>query len=215
MQRDVPFEVGEIYHAYNRGAHKENIFTQHIDYARFQLLMYLGNSKKSVNLRNVLRKYDKGRTFVKIYEEMEVPAEERLVDVLAYTLMPNHFHFVLRQRQEDGIYRYVQKVATAYSMYFNAKYEHSGTIFQGKFKSKHAEDDDYLRWLFAYVYANPLEIKKDILKYPYSSFTDVCAKQRRPESRIISWESLMELGDDHPAEVGDIKRLTKVGPLSD
>src|SRR3989344_2030506 len=81
-----------------------------------------------------------------------------LVSVLAYCLMPNHFHLVLRQKNQDGITLFMRKLATAYAMYFNTKYDHSGVLFQCRYKSKHVNTDAYLRWIFSYVHLNPLEI---------------------------------------------------------
>ena len=154
MLRRVPLVEGEIYHVYNRGAHKRDIFTTDWDYQRFQVLLYLSNTKDPINLRDLFEKH-KGRSFGGMFSEV---VDGSLVSVLAYCLMPNHFHLVLRQKNQDGITLFMRKLATAYAMYFNTKYDHSGVLFQGRYKSKHVNTDAYLRWIFSYVHLNPLEI---------------------------------------------------------
>ena len=224
---------GEIYHVYNRGAHKSAIFGIPADYNRFQALLYLANSRVPVDFREVLDRSE-GRTFAGIFDES---VDQSLVSVLAYCLMPNHFHLVVRQKTEGGISLFMRKLATAYSMYFNTKYEHSGTLFQGKFKSKHVDNDPYLRWIFSYVHLNPLELvepewkdkgvqnkeraRRYVAEYPYSSHTDY-VREKRAASIIVDFsESLESLrgfdefeyllqwqeNDNQPAKVGPSRTL--------
>jgi putative transposase len=195
MLRHVPLSSGETYHIYNRGAHKQAIFTNDQDYRRFQLGLHLANHSESVIIRDVLSS-DKYREPFSGF-----PADKSLVDVLAYTLMPNHFHLVLRQKSEGGITRFMKKIGVGYSMYYNNKYEHSGTLFQGPFKSSHIDTEPYFRWIFAYVHLNPVEllrpdwlaqsnpntvgIKEFINTYKYSSYMDY-RQESRPEKAILS-----------------------------
>jgi len=187
---------GEYYHVYNRGAHKREIFNNPGDYFRFQLMLHLSNTDDRIVMRDLLESY-KGRSFVEIFEEVEV--SHSLVDVLAYCLMPNHFHLILRQKSKDGISHFMKKLATSYSMYFNTKYECSGTLFQGRFQSKHVADESYFRWLFAYVHFNPLKLvepkwkeegvqnplktKAFLASYHHSSYVDYCVTAR--SERVI------------------------------
>jgi putative transposase len=198
MLRKQPLVEGETYHVYNRGANKQRIFTNTSDYARFSLLLHLANSRTPVHLANLLQRYQ-GRSFIEIYENEKV--SDRLVDILAYSLMPNHFHLIIRQKEKDGIAIFMKKLATGYSMYFNAKYEHSGTLFQGRFKSRHIDSEEYFRYIFAYVHLNPLDIfqadwksdgikdkrgaRKFLKSYAYGSFPDYPVSSR-PEGLILS-----------------------------
>lgn len=224
MLRDAPLLDEHIYHIYNRGAHKADIFLTNIDYARFQLLLFLSNSIHPIHTANLLRQYkNKGLSFINVYSGED--REQLLVDVLAYALMPNHFHLILRQRVENGISIFMRKLGTAYSSYFNAIHEHSGTVFQGTFKSTFVDVSEYLRWLFAYVALNPLDVgfpswkergvsdpqtAYDFLKnYPHASFPDMCGEAKRPESAILSFSALEEFGEDVP-DFSDIKELFEV-----
>mgnify|MGYP003387401981 CR=1 FL=1 len=122
MRRDAPFAVGETYHIFNRGAHKLEIFKTPHDYDRFLILLHLANSSQPLVVRDILNRY-RGESSV-IYREEKI--DKSLVDVLGYTLMPNHFHLVMRQKAEEGISTFLRRLLTGYSMYFNLIHDHSG-----------------------------------------------------------------------------------------
>ena len=196
-QRGQTLAVGEHYHVFNRGAHKQLIFKSDEDHRRFLVLLLLANSTCPLDIRGTLQKYN-GHVCTDTFNEK---SDKSLVDILAYTLMPNHFHLVLRQKTEGGICAFMRKVCTAYSMYFNAKYKHGGVLFQGRYQSKHINNDSYFRYIFSYVHLNPLELLEPHWKnstprnskrlqmllssYPYSSYVDYCV-QSRPEQNILS-----------------------------
>lgn len=118
--------------------------------------------------------------------------------------MDNHFHILLKQIKDGGVTTFMQKVATAYAMYFNKKYKRTGGLFEGAFKSKHIEDDTYLKYLFAYIHLNPAkmveenwrncsidkreDIKNFIKSYPYSSFYDYCGILRAEKNVLTANE---------------------------
>lgn len=200
MQRKDILTSGETYHVYNRGAHKRDIFKDEADYLRMKMLLYLHNGKAPVIMRDILSKY-KGRSYVDVFGN-EQP-DKTLVDILAYCLMPNHFHIVLQQKSDNGITKFIRKVGTGYSMYFNTKYEHSGVLFQGRFKSSHIDNDAYHRYIFAYVHLNPIElveskwkeggikspgkVRKFLHGYAHSSFYDYSVG-KRPERTVLAYD---------------------------
>jgi putative transposase len=168
--RRTPFVIGEYYHIYNRGVEKRKIFLDKEDYFHFLKLLYICNSEKSITLRNIGESFDRGKT---------------IVDIGAYCLMPNHFHLLCHEKTENGTSIFMKKLLTAYAMYFNKKYERTGVLFQGRFKSKYSNTDNYLKYLYAYIHLNPAKLKEpkwrklkafnsrellDFVKnYPYSS----------------------------------------------
>ncbi|HVM73298.1 MAG TPA: transposase [Candidatus Paceibacterota bacterium] len=196
--------AGETYHVFNRGAHKQAICTSAADYERLLLLLYLYNTPERVVTRDVLSKYStkrhKNACFTDIFRREY--SEKSLVDILAYCLMPNHFHLIVRPKTDTSLQTFVQKVCVAYSMYFNTKYLHSGTIFQGRYKAVHVESDSQFRYLFAYVHLNPLDLLQSdwkevgirnerkartfLSEYRYSSFLD--ASVERPQRAILAEE---------------------------
>lgn len=167
-----------IHHIYNRGAHKALTFIEPSDYIRMQKLLYLANCPNPFKLREI-----QGDVF-------STPRQSTLVHIVAYCLMPNHFHIALKGislDQENKISKFMQKVCTGYTCYFNLKYGHSGTIWQGSYKNKATYDAAYESILVRYIHHNPLSLlnsdiplddKNDAEKtrlasaYEYSSLQD-------------------------------------------
>src|SRR3989344_7849582 len=141
--RKQSFATGEYYHLYNRGTEKRIIFLDKKDYRHFLFLMYICNSKKSIELRHIDENFDRGET---------------IIDIGAYCLMSNHFHILVREKVESGISTYMRKLLTGYSMYFNKKYKRTGKLYEGVFKSIHTDKDNYLKYLYSYIHLNPAKI---------------------------------------------------------
>ncbi len=219
MYRPDALVEGETYHVYNRGAHKQNIFLGEKDYRRFTLLLYLANNSERVHLSNLLnsKKY-RGESLLKIFEEQF--ADKKLVDIYAYCLMPNHFHLVVRPKKEGALPLFMRKLLTAYSMYFNTKYEHSGVLFQGPYKSRHVGEEAYFRYIYSYVHLNPIELIESQWKegrvekpaearafintYKYSSFFDYSVEER-PERILLDYEG----APPFLKEMNDLEELLK------
>ncbi len=185
--RKAPLVEEHFYHIYNRGVDKRKVFESKKDYSRFLYNLYLSNSTQAFNLSDLI-KYQESKELI-----FSLPREDELVSIHAYSLMPNHFHLIISQKKEKGISLFMQKLTTAYTMYFNKKSNRSGSLFQGTFKSKHIASDDYLRYLFAYVHANSFstiegEISEKniekVLNYEYSSILDY-QDIIRPENSIV------------------------------
>lgn len=224
MLRHTPFVIGETYHVYNRGAHKQSVFTNEADYRRFVLLLFLMNDSAPRVLRPLLAKY-RGLSSARIFQE-EIPSKT-LVDILAYSLMPNHFHLVVRQKEEEGITKFFKKVLTGYSMYFNTKYDHSGVLFQGPFKSKYVGTESYFRYIFSYVHLNPLSLiepkwevlgikdknrARDFMRsYKYSSYKDYM-HDTRPESVLLAETDIPEFLYQQNDLEDLLQRLTEDSP---
>lgn len=201
MIRNIVFSIGEFYHLYSRGTDKRIIFTEHHDYQRFKALLYVCNSTNSVDIAKHFRA---GRTFEELFE---IERDDTLVDIGVYCPMPNHFHLLVREKVEGGITRFMHKFLTAYSMYFNKKNKRTGSLFESKFKAKHANTDEYLKYLFAYQHLNPVKIidpewkengiidrdaaKQFLSEYTYSSYPDYQGVVRT-ESKILNREAFPE-----------------------
>ena len=180
MDRKVPFMVGEKYHIYTRGVDKQTVCRGDNDYQRLQLLLYLCNDSTPVKMRELFAKY-KGEPLDRIFEYEE--RGETFTDIVAYAIMPTHFHLLLGEKKERGISKFMHKLMTAYSMYFNTKNDRSGPVFTRPFRSRHVDTDEYFRWVFSYILLNSLELERSN-NHPYSSFSDYLMG-RRPASRIL------------------------------
>jgi putative transposase len=189
--RKYSFTPNEFYHVYNRGTDKRVIFQDTSDYQRFQSLLYLLNTEESINIRDVLKRKD---------GPYALEFDKQLVSIGAYCLMPNHFHLLLSPKTETSLSLFMQKIATSYSMYFNRRYERTGSLFEGKFKAEFVNEDRYLKYLYSYIHLNPVKLVQSdwrevgiknlsqvtnyLNQYPYSSYVDVVG-MKREESVIL------------------------------
>ncbi|MDP1833891.1 MAG: transposase [Candidatus Moranbacteria bacterium] len=164
MKRREKLIVGEYYHVFNRGVERRNIFNKDIDFLRFLDSMIFFNTEKPGWAVKDLRQSG--------VEDRPLP-EDRLVDIVAYCLNSNHFHFILRENKENGITTFMKKICTGHAMYFNKKYERSGVLLQGRFKSVHIDSNDLLLYLSAYVNCNSqIHTIENAEKYPWCSFPE-------------------------------------------
>lgn len=149
--RRVNFVQNEFYHIYNRGNSKQVIFKDDSDKIRFQEMLYLSNSTDPISLKDARRK--KGGVYGHSHDE-------QLVAIGAYCLMNNHFHILLTPLVEDGVSTFMKKLSTGYVMYFNRKYDRTGSLFENRYKSKFIDSDQYLKYIFSYIHLNILSLKE-------------------------------------------------------
>ena len=179
IMRKVELISGEYYHIYNRGVEKREIFLDNFDYIRF-----LKSISEFISIEPIGSLYEKSLKDKKIVQkEKDTPCpighgvSKCLVELNAYCLNPNHFHFILKQLEDRGIEKFMHKLSMGYAKYFNHKYKRSGVLFQGTFKSIHINSNEYLLLLSAYVNANH-EIHGFLERdWPYSSFLDYTGKR--------------------------------------
>ncbi len=176
--RQPVFVENEVYHIFNRGVDKRTVFMDDRDYLRFLHQLYELNDENAVMNVNY---YFNPKTMAVDSRPVTkaLKPRKRLVDILVFTLMPNHYHFMLRQKAENGIPKFMQKLGTGYTMYFNKKNNRTGSLFQGRFKAVHITGNEHLIFLPHYIHTNPLRLNYggstsiDFLKrYRWSSFLD-------------------------------------------
>jgi len=172
---------GGYYHVYNRGIDKRSIFLDKQDCAVFlhYLKLYLSpieEIKKEVLEEKV------GMRFLNLNLSKEI-------ELLSFALMPNHFHLLLKQNTEDGVTKLLKRLATAYVMYFNKKYNRLGPLFQNIFKACLVETDAYLLHLSRYIHLNASEIKSVIKFTEFSSYPYYLGDKR------ASWVKPQEILD--------------------
>jgi len=164
------------YHIYNRGVEKREIFVDRDDYATFLNLLkfYLSPPSKNEDQdpASIIKRSD---LKVGYYNKKNLHG---IVELLAYCLMPNHFHLLVRQKTRSGITNLMQCLITSYVIYFNKKYNRVGTLFAGRFKAAMVESDPYLLHLSRYIHLNPVGIDKDFRSYDFSSYQDYLNRRR-------------------------------------
>ena len=209
-KRKETFANGEIYHIVLRSVEGIPLFKDESDYFRAIFGLYEFNNDKPVDLwlirklKNTRRNSSKnlkfnedklveGKTFHQSFWQI---SRKKMVDILAFCLMPNHIHLLLKQIQDEGITQFMRKFATGYAMYFNKKYGRTGHLFQGAFRAVHIESNKQLIVVFVYIHTNPIslifpkykEVGIDSVEkameflenYKWSSYQDYIGKKNFP-----------------------------------
>ena len=147
----------ELVHTLNRGVDKRIIFLDDQDRFRFIHNLFEFNNQKGIN--NLYYRFHKAKSkdFVSHYIERE--PRKLLVDIHAFCLMPNHYHLLLSSRVENGISKFMTKLNIGYAKYFNEKYQRSGALFEGRYKSVLIKDESHFIHIPYYIHCNPLDLK--------------------------------------------------------
>ena len=179
--RKKEFANNQYYHIYNRGTDKRKVFLDNLDYHRFLLSMELMNDEKD-GLMIAWRDYKTTNPSADLESFLRLNLRERkpLVNFVCYSVLPNHYHFILEQISEKGIEKFMQRLGTGYTMYFNKKNKRTGALFQGRFKATHIKATHHLQYLSAYVNCN-CEVhgiaRAEV--YRWSSFPEFIGKRKK------------------------------------
>ena len=171
--RKLVFRDGEIYHVFNRGVDRRSVFT---------------NTKEFERAKNLARFYRHKNTPVRFSQVIQQPQDirdqilndlyksERLVDILAFCIMPNHFHFLLKQNSKKGIPIFMANFTNAYTKYFNTKHKRFGPLLEGIFKAVFIESDEQLLHVSRYIHLNPATSsiieESQLSSYGWSSYPE-------------------------------------------
>ena len=219
--RKVPLVNNQIYHVLNRGAALQPTFKTKRDFYRaIETIRYYQNKEVSLRYARFILLSNERRK-----EILESLSKEKqfLVEIISYCLMPNHFHFILKQIEEDGISKFMGNFSNSYTRYFNVKNKRNGSLFQGKFKAIRVETDEQLIHLSRYIHLNPyssyvVKTLKELEKYFYSSFPEYLGKSEvafcNKEIVLDQFENLESYKKfvfnqaDYQRELQKIKHLT-------
>jgi len=186
--RKEKFELGNYYHIYNRSSGKRPVFINLQDNARaLFLIAYLQSPVRVYNIGSYVRRFTKYSVFSKNEKLNQEVMASRTVRLVAFCLMPTHFHLIVHMLIEGGISKYLQRVQEGYTKYFNTKYKTSGHLFQGPFRAVHIESNEHMLYASAYAHRNPRELpewKDKEHLYPWSSYQDYVGTNR--------WGGLLE-----------------------
>ncbi len=174
--RKVHFQNGNYYHIYNRGVDKRKIFMDDKDYLRFlRSIKEFNNIEISGSLyrRNYLK-----RKGAKLPVGSLAPSIA-LVDIVCFILLPNHYHFLIKQTMNDGVMKFFHKLGGGYTNYFNFRYNRIGSLFQGPYNSVQITTNEYLFYVSAYINGNS-EIHKiaKAEKWTWSSYQDYLSEEK-------------------------------------
>src|SRR3989344_1570985 len=191
MSRKTLFTEEGIYHICNRAIDGRTIFLNDKEYFRAIHDLYEFNDENPAD--NIyyrtpsLKSYDTPCHKIK---------KDPLIEILAFVLMPNHYHLLIRQLKDGGIVKFMHKFGMGYAKFFNEKYQRVGALFQGPFKAILVERQAHFTHLPFYIHANPLDLKfptwreqklknpkkamEFLENYRWSSFPDYIGKKNFP-----------------------------------
>ena len=210
------YEEGGYYHVYNRGVEKRLIFEDNEDYQKF--IGYLKTYLTPVNLRGLTLKDDNGCT---ISPSRQLNNYTNEIELIAYCLMPNHFHLMLKQSTKYGMAKFMQSILTKYVRYFNQKYKRVGGLFQSVYKTVHVVQENQFTYLTKYIHRNPLPDNptrshlEGLWEYKYSSYGNYLGlfKQSWVKTEdILSYFSKTNPHNTYQSfveETGDVSRVYK------
>lgn len=217
--RKTIFANDEIYHIFNRGVEKRPTFTSRREYAR---------AVKTFSYYRFVKPPYRFSHFVRLAKDIQSSVLKNLnisakhIEILAFCLIPNHFHFLLRQVAENGISKFAANFTNSYTKYFNTLNDRVGPLFQGAFKAVHIESDEQLMHVSRYIHLNPVSsfiIEADELdEYEWSSYPGYISKE---ESSVVEKHTVLELFSnkierykqfvldyaDYSRKLGNIKHL--------
>ena len=163
-RRIIPFANEYYYHIYNRGVEKRSIFENGNEYRRFiKTIKYYQFAGPKPKLSKFL------------YSPIvKVALNEKIVEVVCYCLMPNHFHLLLKQLKDGGITEFISKLSNSYTKYYNTKHTRVGPLLQGEFKAVLVESDEQLVHLSRYIHLNPIAslLVRNLDDYRWSSYKE-------------------------------------------
>jgi putative transposase len=214
-QRKVPLINNEVYHIYNRSIAKYRIFNNEADYERIcEMLLYY--AIKDPPCKFSLYKEMKDKIHIKT--PISIESANRLIDIVAYCIMPTHIHLVLSQLVEDGISLFLRRISQSYSMYFNNEHKRNGPLWESRFNNVLVKTDEQLLHLTRYVHLNPVtaNIINNPADWEYSSFREYAGLINERDnicnfSKYIKIDpSYIQFVNDHlgyQREIGLIKEL--------
>ncbi len=155
------YAPGGYYHIYNRGVEKRIIFMDKQDYGVFlsYLKTYLSPREDNLLLQKLASNELPWTEKSKILQLLRLNNFSEEINLLAFCLMPNHFHFLIKQNKSDSIDKFMNSLHTRYVMYFNKRHERVGTLYESVYKAVLVETDEQLLHLSAYIHKNPYHLK--------------------------------------------------------
>ncbi len=202
-----PLGIGSYVHAYNRGVKKMPIYRKKEDLQRLLCNLYYFNHIDPMP-DNWKRELDISRSPADFQWPEGWGERNPIISILAFSIMPNHLHLMVKEVIEGGTSKFMHRVSMGYSKFINEKYEESGSLFQGPFKSRLIEEDTDFRNLAVYVMVkNPFELYPGGLKRAIQNFDDAYER--------MAGDSLNSLGTYTGTQVSPVITKDLLGELFD
>jgi len=210
-KRKIPLVNGELYHICAKSIAEYRIFKTHKDFLRMEELIRYYRFKHNIKFSDFQR-------ISKNKEKVE-KSQDKIVEVIAYCLMPTHIHFILYQIEDNGISVFMERILKSYAVYFNNKYKRKGPLWSGRFLNLLIQNDEQLLHLTRYIHLNPVTayIVEKPEDWEFSSYIEYIGMKK--ENFICEWERVLEINSeryrefvenqkDYQRELAKIKKLT-------
>ena len=172
--RSIVLANQQIYHVFNRGINKQPIFFTKRNYLRaLDTIKYYRFYKPPLPYSKYIKLTDNIKNLLK----ESIRSVEKGVHIISYTLMPNHYHFLLKQLKDGGINNFIRNFQISYTKYVNKRFDRTGALIQSQFKAVLIEDDEQLMHISRYIHLNPhtsfvVKDLKELKSYPWSSLAE-------------------------------------------
>lgn len=163
--RGVVLATGQTYHVFNRSVQDIPIFK-----GAKNASLFLEATEYYLQVKPPVR----FSFYRRAKEKYPIDLQRKIVNLFTYCVMPTHFHFLVRQEEEKGIRKFIQRLTNSYAHYFSIKYKNRGPVFEGNFKAVRVENDEQLIHLSRYIHLNPVTayLAEQSEDYPFSSYHD-------------------------------------------
>lgn len=189
--RKDPLVVGKIYHVFNKSIAGFKIFNNNSEISRIiAVICYYQRGKPPLRFSEFIRSAKENH----LNETIPLPAKEKLVEIIAYCLMPTHLHLILKQLKGNGISVFMSNILNSYTRYFNTKINRKGPLWEGRFKNVSVETDEQLLHLTRYIHLNPVTayLVNKPEEWPASSYQEYLLKVN-DKDRICKYEDILEI----------------------
>jgi putative transposase len=190
MRRDS-LVVGQVYHVFTRSIAEYKIFNNEREYSRIrEVISYYQHEKPDIRFSEFIELESDAQR----HKKESFSGKDKLVEIIAYCIMPTHVHLVLKQLRENGISTFIGNVLNSYTRYFNTKHKRKGPLWESRFKNVLVETDEYLLHLTRYIHLNPVTaaLVNKPEDWDFSSYGEYLLNA--PEaSRLCSFESVINM----------------------
>lgn len=203
--RNLTFSNGYFYHIYNRGVDKRRVFQREGEYIRFIKTIHNLLSRGTAQETITTKADDAFRT---------------KIHIASYCLMPNHYHFLIQQLEENAISEFMHRLNTSYTKYFNINHKRTGRLFEYTFKAVQIDTDEQLIHVSRYIHLNPLlgKLVKNLSSYRWSSYPDfigqrngkICRKEEILQFFEKDFEKYKKFVLDHADYAEKLKTAEKL-----
>lgn len=193
--RDNQLINNNIYHIISRSIARYKIFNNDSDYTRMvQLLRFYQIQNPPTKFSQFLRSQSAQNMGFNQYFQMVLRDYEKLVEIIAYCVMPNHIHLVLKQLQNKGTSIFMSNILNSYTRYFNLLHKRKGPLWESRFKRILVDKDEQLLHLTRYVHLNPYSanLVEKIELWKYSSYLEYI---KPGDNQITRYDDSLEI--DH------------------